>query len=769
MNARLNEIRPAAFRTLEWIFEPEPESEPESEPEPELQPERDPIDFALARAESERRKKVSVLHEWFASEGAIFFVEGKAGSGKSTFLKFLYQHQHTQSSLQKWSNGDLVTLVFHSFWLLGTKDQNSLKGFLASLLQQIFSKRSFLLENCDYKGLYDTKSHLSDWSVAELSDLIYYCLDNISEPLCLFLDGIDEFDQDDDIDRFLDFVGRLPSATARLKICLSSRPLLHIVDRFKATPGLRLQDLNGMDIQIYVRETLTEKLGLSASNHIGQDDIQKLVWEVRDKADGVFIWVYFALENVCRGIRIKDDLDDLFERIRKLPSKIGELYSHMWHAQNLDNEIHASESWKLFTAFSLSRSRFDLSVPLMELIAAMDEQLLNEYLALPQPRHEQSFNEICSKYADRFIARSAGLLECVSREREDSYERYPGHKKRTTDRQWASWGPRGPDTEADSTWRCKRIQFIHRSVYDFLRDTEEGRKIIGVGTQPAKLQDSILLSRLVGFIEDLKCFEMKALSNMINDTQVSVQEPSRVLQLLELTCQSLVVYRGASLGIDAKHWSMHLPFPYDRRNSKNSERFIAFSIDSPGFLASCTDPMVFMPTLLKDYSSEWSGYYKAYVLCGMLTQVGSYVHNISHFLDVVHVFVTSGADLEAQQLCYDCTEFFTHRSTAVQLLITALVLILDCCLKSSHLVRLKGILEIVGQYATKREYFTFFHNSKSWPMWISDWQPHISIIWPKEAELGKEDNSVVIFNAHEVHDAVHRTLDQYMANGYENW
>lgn len=46
--------------------------------------------------------------EWLCQEKGTFWVTGKAGSGKSTLMKFLVDHTTTRMKLSAWAGGDLV-------------------------------------------------------------------------------------------------------------------------------------------------------------------------------------------------------------------------------------------------------------------------------------------------------------------------------------------------------------------------------------------------------------------------------------------------------------------------------------------------------------------------------------------------------------------------------------------------------------------------------------------------------------------------------------
>lgn len=51
------------------------------------------------------------LSEWLQSGSGIYWVSGKAGSGKSTLMKYLYQHPEIQTLLETWMPGRRLVMA----------------------------------------------------------------------------------------------------------------------------------------------------------------------------------------------------------------------------------------------------------------------------------------------------------------------------------------------------------------------------------------------------------------------------------------------------------------------------------------------------------------------------------------------------------------------------------------------------------------------------------------------------------------------------------
>lgn len=66
---------------------------------------------------------------WLEFGDGIYWIDGKAGSGKSTLMKFLYDHAQTQRLLTSWVNPIRLDLANFFFWNSGTTDQNHRVAF----------------------------------------------------------------------------------------------------------------------------------------------------------------------------------------------------------------------------------------------------------------------------------------------------------------------------------------------------------------------------------------------------------------------------------------------------------------------------------------------------------------------------------------------------------------------------------------------------------------------------------------------------------------
>jgi hypothetical protein len=82
------------------------------------------------------------IAKWLRSSDGLFWVSGKPGSGKSTFIKFIANEPKTLGLLSEWSGSKQIIIASYYFWSAGTAMQKSQQGLLSTLLYEIFRQCS---------------------------------------------------------------------------------------------------------------------------------------------------------------------------------------------------------------------------------------------------------------------------------------------------------------------------------------------------------------------------------------------------------------------------------------------------------------------------------------------------------------------------------------------------------------------------------------------------------------------------------------------------
>jgi len=430
INRRSNEVSPSYPKTFEWVFDED----------------------GTYRRDS--------FAKWLKGTEKVYWINGKAGSGKSTLMKFVANDMRTEMLLKQWSPDKEVLIVTFYLWLSGTMMQRSLKGLLCSVARQIARSDEDLpnrLINIDDKLLL--KRSVDDWSCEGLRQLLRTLLRRMSRPVCIFVDGLDEFDQGDNIDELLNLIQEL-SMTINVKVCVSSRPEIYLEKRLLQYRQVRLQDLTAQDIEICIREKLEdvrEKCSLASFN---REYFNQVVQVIKEKSDGVFLWVHYAINTTLRGMRNGDDFGVLLARVESLPGEMHELYLQMWKRLNGDEQFYREEA---STYFSYG-SHYPLS--LFELMVALDESLQADYMNNVGPLDPDDLARGCEVLKTRILTRCAGLLEVVF---EDFGSSIPVNQL--------------PNDMQDNVllWRYHntKIKFLHRIARDFLLTTNDGQGLRG--------------------------------------------------------------------------------------------------------------------------------------------------------------------------------------------------------------------------------------------------------------------------------------------------
>ena len=171
-------------------------------------------------------------------------------------------------------------------------------------------------------------AYFGSWSLRKLKEAFRYLtrLENTTVKICLFIDGLDEFDGDHD--SMATFFKEITDSKM-IKVCLSSRPWVVFEDVFHGCPGLRLQNLTFRDIERYVKDKLSQNDAFRRLASKNPFEAKRLELEIVEKADGVFLWVVLVVLSLLRGIRNRDNISDLWERLRLLPKELEPLYHRL--------------------------------------------------------------------------------------------------------------------------------------------------------------------------------------------------------------------------------------------------------------------------------------------------------------------------------------------------------------------------------------------------------------------------------------------------------
>jgi len=399
---------------------------------------------------------------WLRTEDPLYWISGKAGSGKSTLVNFLFEDERTKRYLDSWRNN--CTVLAYFVWNSGTPSQRSICGLLRSLLYQILDNNrdvlEILLQETPQISKY-TSTH--DWSKPQLETIFLRSLSLHKRGVCIFLDGLDEIDQEEDPFDLLRLVKRISNHpdTIGVKLCVSSRPEPSFLRGLEGILSLRLQDLTRSDMEAFIRNFL-QNVDLDLVGIDKQDFLERIV----DKAEGVFLWTSLVLKSLQRGDANADGPNGLMDRLDTLPSGLEKLFGEMLKRSGDDQALYCKEA-ALFFNIKIAWDELDsYQINLFQFAVASDRTLRDKLLVLEAAPSSAELTALLLTMNRKLISRCAGLLETI----------YDGAEK-DINKIILSCEPQ---------FRKKsRVVFIHRSAKEFLQD-QTNSILVEDGTTPTE-------------------------------------------------------------------------------------------------------------------------------------------------------------------------------------------------------------------------------------------------------------------------------------------
>lgn len=300
--------------------------------------------------------------QWLRSQNdTIFWITGKPASGKSTLMKFISTHGSLYDHLRVWAGEAKLIVANFYFWGPGSKIQKSRVGLLRSPLCQLLVQQPELCEVVTARrwaffsqvGI-DAKS--PEWEWTELRRCLERFANQIKNTsrLALFVDGLDEYDeigdqdrpQDEDEDDYqaqnqaqeemISFLKTLHE-DYNPKICVSSRTWPIFSDAFSQNPSLKMEALTQPDIDIYVDDHFSKSRAIQDLRLSEPKTIEKLTEEVKNEAEGVFLWVVLVVEQLVITARNCPLPSALRKKFSELPKGLERLY------QSIQSNIKGAE------------------------------------------------------------------------------------------------------------------------------------------------------------------------------------------------------------------------------------------------------------------------------------------------------------------------------------------------------------------------------------------------------------------------------------------
>ncbi|KAJ2907309.1 hypothetical protein MKZ38_003165 [Zalerion maritima] len=314
MDERFSDIDIAHQETFEWILNEEPD--PRS-------PNQTPVSTRFM--------------DWLKTGGGIFHISGKAGSGKSTLMKFLCNHAKTKRLLEEWAGPRQSVISHFFFWKPGTSRQRSIQGLIRSILYKILIQIpeaiSDILDLEWMEAKYTQSLFINDSRLMTIFEKFISGLRTRSHyDYIFFIDGLDEVDSNKRalVEMLRRWAG---SVTNNVKLVVSSREENIFTDSFLESQRIRIHDLTRSDMSRLVWDTLISHPRFKETIQ-GDEQRQHLAEAIVRLSGGIFLWVVLVLRAVMEGLDNGDSASRLEKKVAAMPRGLEPIFNQIYESVN---------------------------------------------------------------------------------------------------------------------------------------------------------------------------------------------------------------------------------------------------------------------------------------------------------------------------------------------------------------------------------------------------------------------------------------------------
>ncbi|KAF7950816.1 uncharacterized protein EAE97_002368 [Botrytis byssoidea] len=267
-----------------------------------------------------------------SSASSILWLNGIAGCGKSVLTSAVIE-----SLCQESSSMGTAALVAYFYCSRNTAEPERAnpEEVLRSILEQVSSNTAELPIRKPvvevYKNLKKENRGLSPQERLSLDETTEVLLKILQvDPFYVVIDALDECDPSERYSLIESLKTIIDKSASVVKIFISSRRDNDILSQFEESPCISIQPSHiSKDIENYVKKEVFEamekkrivkgKLLPKEKKKIEQQITQTLI----DESQGMFRWVTLQMQQLCKQVRVKGDIDSV---LRKLPKSLEESY-----------------------------------------------------------------------------------------------------------------------------------------------------------------------------------------------------------------------------------------------------------------------------------------------------------------------------------------------------------------------------------------------------------------------------------------------------------
>ncbi|THV46387.1 hypothetical protein BGAL_0390g00040 [Botrytis galanthina] len=308
-----------------------------------------------------------------SSASSILWLNGTAGCGKSVLTSAVIENLCQESS----SMGTAAPVAyFYCSRNTAEPERANPEEVLRSILEQVSSNTAELPIRKPvvkvYENLVKENRGLTPQEGLSLDETTEVLLKILQvDPFYVVIDALDECDPSERPSLIESLKTIIDESASVVKVFISSRRYTDIASQFEESPCISIQPSHtSRDIEDYVRKEVSEamekrrivkgKLLPEEKKKIEQQITQALI----DGSQGMFRWVTLQIQQLCKQVRVKRDIESV---LRKLPKSLEESY-HLVYQDIMDME-EPSQKAAIRTLQVLLSTRRKLSLD--EMLAAV--------------------------------------------------------------------------------------------------------------------------------------------------------------------------------------------------------------------------------------------------------------------------------------------------------------------------------------------------------------------------------------------------------------
>lgn len=345
---RENDVADPSADTFSWVFDAHQSADTGSAvlTVPRIEP-----------GEADRRRHMSEsLLRFLGQDSGTVLITGKAGCGKSTFLKYLAHHTTTQSMLRDWAGESRLVVIKVFFWQSDDPLQCSIVGFWRSVLFQLLSQcpefiaKIFPQEVTPLEGFTDALE-IREPELRKLCSRFIELSSGEDYRFCCFIDGLDEHQGDNLSHANMATLLSSWASQANVKVICSSRPYTVFLDVFRDTGTItEFHTLTYGDILGFAQHKFKTELN-TPRRLVAQQNCLALVEEIATRAEGVFLWATLAVRALVNQALDYDDTERaLRRRLQECPDNLEALFQQMLDKVDSAVSVQRASNMALYLA-----------------------------------------------------------------------------------------------------------------------------------------------------------------------------------------------------------------------------------------------------------------------------------------------------------------------------------------------------------------------------------------------------------------------------------